>query len=92
MVTRRWKVALALVFALTVGGLLLTRAALAPAATAAEKEERHPHIRAALEELRESRKDLKEADHDFEGHRKEALVAIDAAIDQLEICLKHDKK
>ena len=47
------------------------------------KVERHPHIRKALEELREARTELKEADHDFGGHRKEALEAVDAAIVQL---------
>jgi hypothetical protein len=35
---------------------------------------------------------LKEADHDFGGHRKEALEAVDVAIKQLELALKYDKK
>ena len=58
----------------------------------AEKKERHPHIHRAIEELREARRELKEADHDFGGHRKEALEAVDVAIRQLELALKYDKK
>jgi hypothetical protein len=57
-----------------------------------EKKEKHPHIHAALKELKEARKELKEADHDFGGHRVEAIEAIDKAIVQLEKALKFDKK
>ena len=53
--------------------------------------EKHPHIHHALAELREARRELKEADHDFGGHRKEALEATDAAIRQLERALKFDR-
>jgi hypothetical protein len=58
----------------------------------ADKKERHPHIHRAIGELREARHELKEADHDFGGHRKEALEAVDVAIKQLELALKYDKK
>jgi hypothetical protein len=61
-------------------------------AGALEQKEKHPHIRAALSELKEARKELKEADHDFGGHRVEAIESIDKAIVQLEKCLKFDKK
>ena len=54
-------------------------------------DEKHPHIHAALKELRECRKELKEAAHDFNGHREEALKAVDAAVEQLEICKNHDR-
>jgi len=57
-----------------------------------EKKEKHPHIHAALKELKEARKELKEADHDFGGHRVEAIEAIDKAIVQLEKAAKFDKK
>lgn len=56
------------------------------------KEERHPHIHRAIRELREARKELQEADHDFGGHRKEAVEAIDLAIRQLEEALRHDRR
>jgi hypothetical protein len=55
------------------------------------KLERHPHIRHALAELKEARVELKEAAHDFGGHRKAALEAVEVAIRQLNVCLKHDK-
>lgn len=65
----------------------------APAAAAtAMPDEPHPHIRAALHELREAQGELKTAAHDFGGHRAEAMEAVHHAIEQLEVCLKYDKK
>ncbi len=64
--------------------LLAVRAAHAP--------EKHPHIEKAIEELKEAKKELKAADHDFGGHKVAALAAVDSAIEQLEKCLKADKK
>jgi hypothetical protein len=61
-------------------------------AAGAEKNERHPHIRKAIAELREAKKELQKADHDFGGHRVEAIEAVDTAIKQLEVALKFDKK
>ncbi len=75
---------------LLTGASLLTLGS-GPSADAAAVEH-HPHIHGAIHELKEARKDLKEADHDFGGHREEAVKAIDVAIEQLEICLKHDKR
>jgi len=88
---------------LLTGGLLLAGVGwpplggdgLVPAAQAQEKKEkreRHPHIHAAIRELREAKKELEEAAHDFGGHRKEAIEAINVAIKQLELALKFDKK
>jgi hypothetical protein len=57
-----------------------------------DKKERHPHMRAAIIELKEARRELKEADHDFGGHRVKALEAIDVAVEQMEKALKFDKK
>jgi hypothetical protein len=42
-----------------------------------------------LWELGDARKELKEAAHDFGGHRVKALAAVDAAIKQLDIALKN---
>lgn len=53
-------------------------------------KERHPHLQAALHELREAKRELQKADHDFCGHRVQALKAIDEAVGQLEKVLKHD--
>ena len=55
-------------------------------------KEGHPHIRAAIRELREARRELETADHDFGGHRKEAIEAVDNAIKQLQEALEYDKK
>jgi len=62
---------------------------VSPSAQAAPEGERHPAIHRALKELREARRELKDAAHDFHGHREDALKAVDAAIEQLEICLKN---
>jgi hypothetical protein len=58
----------------------------------AEDKERHPRIRAAIRELREAKKELEKADHDFGGHRVEAIKAINHAVRQLEKALNYDKK
>ena len=70
--------------------MLLTYSLVTPAF--AKDGEHHPHIHAALKELRDARSELKEADHDFGGHRAEALKAVDEAITQLEVAAKFDKK
>jgi hypothetical protein len=57
-----------------------------------EKKERHPHIRAAIRELQEARRELHTAAHDFGGHRAEALEAVDNAIKQLRVALQYDKR
>jgi hypothetical protein len=57
-----------------------------------EPNERHPHIRAAIHELEEAKKELQRADHDFGGHKVEAIEAIDNALKQLRLALQYDKK
>lgn len=66
--------------------------AAAPSPMAQKGGEQHPHIRAALHELREARRELETAAHDFGGHRKEAIEAVDNAIKQLQEALQYDKK
>jgi hypothetical protein len=56
-----------------------------------KKYEHHPHIHHALHELREAHRELKEAKHDFGGHREAALHDVNYAISQLELALKHHK-
>ena len=58
-------------------------------ASAQEPMHPHYHLHHALWELRDARKELKEAAHDFGGHRVKALAAVDAAIKQLDIALKN---
>jgi hypothetical protein len=79
-------------FGISQGALFAARP---PAAVQEKKEgarEQHPHIRAALQELREARRELETAAHDFGGHRKEAIESIDNAIKQLQLALQYDRK
>jgi len=57
-----------------------------------EKNEPHPRIRAAIKELQEAKAELQAAPHDFGGHRADAVVAVDKAIEQLRLALQYDKK
>ncbi len=54
--------------------------------------EGHPHIRAAIRELQQAKRELQTAAHDFGGHREDALKACDEAINQLQQALQYDKK
>ena len=53
--------------------------------------ENHPHIRSSIAELNETIRALKEAKHDFGGHREKALKDSIYAKEQLELALKFDK-
>jgi hypothetical protein len=57
----------------------------------AKAVERHPAIRRAITALEAAKVDLERADHDFGGHRKQALVDCDKAIQQLRLALQFDK-
>ena len=46
--------------------------------------EGHAHIRAAIRELRETRRELEGAAHDYCGHKADAIRQVDEAIRQLE--------
>jgi hypothetical protein len=50
----------------------------------AEDHDYNPRIHHALEALRDARHELKDAPHDFHGHKQEAIDAIDHAIEQLD--------
>ena len=58
-------------------------AAPAPAPMAVPMPAHCPNIHAALEGLRSSEQELREAGHDFCGHKVEAMRAVHAAIEQL---------
>ena len=61
------------------------------AANTAPPPEPHPHIRAAVNELREAREELRRAAHDFCGHRREALEKTNEALGQLQAALACDR-
>lgn len=55
-------------------------------------QEHHPHIRAAVNELREAREELRTAAHDFCGHRVAAMADTQKALNQLQAALACDRK
>jgi multidrug resistance efflux pump len=55
------------------------------------RRERHPEIRKAIAALERAKTDLQRANHDFGGHRAEALEACNNAIAQLKLALQYDK-
>lgn len=50
---------------------------------------RHPRIAKAIEALEDARAYMREAPHDFGGHRVEAMRATDEAIRQLRLALAY---
>jgi hypothetical protein len=71
----------------TLALLILSGFAAYPLATRtarADEHEHNPRIHHALEALRDARKELNEAPHDFHGHKQEAIDAIDHAIEHLD--------
>jgi len=56
------------------------------------RREAHPRIHAAIKELEAAKKELQAAPHDFGGHRADAVVAVDKALEQLRLALQYDKK
>jgi len=59
--------------------------------TSSPPAEPHPHIRAAIHELREARRELQTAARDFCGHRKDAVHECDEALRQLQKALECDR-
>lgn len=51
----------------------------------------HPEIMAAIRSLEHAKAHLQAAAHDYNGHRVEAIAAIDAALRQLHICMDFDR-
>lgn len=68
----------------TLGLVYLLLAGASPAAA----QENYPHIRHSIFELREAKTELEKAEHNFGGHRKEAIKIINVAIEELENALK----
>ena len=68
-------------------GILLT----AGIATVSAQPERlrHPRIAKAIEALEDARAYMREAPHDFGGHRVEAMRATDEALKQLRLALAY---
>ena len=71
---------------MVLGGAAAGVAAMPGAALAAKHP--HPKIAAAIDALQDARDYLHKADHDFRGHRKEAIRKLNDAIDELKTCMK----
>jgi hypothetical protein len=52
----------------------------------------HPRLATAINHLRDAREYMLSAPHDFGGHREAAVRATDAAIRELEICLRYQRR
>ncbi len=62
------------------------------AATGSTKAaEKHPKIHQAMDALRDARAELKDAAHDFGGHRVKAIKLIDDTLEELKEALKFAK-
>jgi ABC-type glycerol-3-phosphate transport system substrate-binding protein len=83
-------IAMALVLAFSAGAPAALHAAQKKHEEAGERE-RHPEIRAAINALEKAKAHLTLADHDFGGHRADAVKACDEAIKELNEALKFDK-
>ena len=67
----------------TILGIFLTFAAMTLVGQPREREY-HPRLVRAIESLRDAKVYLEEAPHDFGGHKREAIRAVNEAIRQLE--------
>ncbi|MEP6574089.1 MAG: hypothetical protein ABJD11_15420 [Gemmatimonadota bacterium] len=56
-----------------------------------DKAEAHPEINSALLALDNAKTHLEHADHDFGGHRVQALQAIETAMQQLKLAVEYDR-
>ena len=59
---------------------------------ARQRREAHPEIRKAIAALERAKSDMQHANHDFGGHRVNAIAACDRAIEQLRLALQYDKR
>ena len=57
-----------------------------------ERMEKHPEIEAAIHHLREAKRNLENARHDFGGHRVKALEHVNQALEECEHALHFDRK
>jgi hypothetical protein len=73
------------------GGAFVLPPVVVTAPVRASKAEPHPEIQAAIRSLERAKAHLQAAAHDFQGHRVDAIAAIDAALHQLHICMDYDR-
>jgi hypothetical protein len=59
--------------------------------TYGQRNERHPHLRHVLDELRDAKVELEHERHDWGGHRDAAIRAIEEARHQIVEVLKYER-
>ncbi len=77
-----------------ISSFVLTAALFVAAAcpmTASAEGGRHPEIMEAIHALEKAKQHLQEAKHEFGGHRRDAVEAIDKALFQLHLALEADR-
>ena len=57
-----------------------------------DARERHPEIRDAINLLNQAQDRLNRAAHDFHGHRTKAMHHISAAVEELNLALRSDRR
>ena len=72
--------------------VLLPRPAATQDRDRREGREGHPHIMAAIQELREAKHELEIADRDFCGRRRDAVRQCDQAMQSLQRALDCDRR
>lgn len=81
---------------IVVGGAVSATRAIAysqqPVAKAKMAREKHPAIHAAINSLEKAKAELQAANHDFGGHRVDAIKSIDEALKQLRLADAYDAK
>jgi hypothetical protein len=80
----RWYIGIAAAMALVAlpaHGAQAQSAMPTPITARSRKPEPHPRIRSAIRELEAAKVELEKAPHDFGGHRADAVVAVDRAIE-----------
>lgn len=83
---------LTLAVALVLPAALTSRAAAQPPPPKGERHEHHPEIHKAIAALEAAKHYMEHADHDFHGHRKEAMEATERAIQQLRLAVESDRR
>ena len=73
-------------------GVMLSIFSLPVTVAASADDDDQPHMKAALESLRQAEQHLKEAAHDKGGHREAALKATQEAIKHTEMGMKAGAK
>ena len=56
------------------------------------EHEHHPELRKAMRRLRDAKRDLEKATHDYDGHKAKAIEAINSALEELKAAVDSDKK